>query len=422
MGWLPYLVVLPLLVLIQQLFPGRLGKAVRVGDEKAYVDCGGRPEPYAPDQFLRVPFMAWLSTQAHRFSDNPERALRSFSSAASQLSIVASMLSAQFLGGPLSALALGLILTLMPGRIILSHHIWPDIWLGLWLSLACLTLIHPDLPPDLRALFLGSIAALAFLTRLDALLLAPLSGFALAPLSAWHWGLILLPTLTAFALLSVHNARRHQIPWPDNTWMFNLMIAAAETEHDQNEVVLVEEEIFQASTVWKELPYQGHLRSGLASARQLSLRPVRTIRGMVSRFWASLGPDSFVLHRVLPPEGSAYPNIPAGLNRKLVMALTLAFPIFAAATLLTLLISKPAMPVFIWPTLAMAFGGLIHNRTRYRQAWLPGAALLLAPAIGEPEFWARLVSSEAAPAWLASVGLASALIWFQVRRDTRTKA
>ncbi len=95
----------------------------------------------------------------------------------------------------------GLLLTLMPGRIILSHHIWPDIWLGLWLSLACLALVYPDLPPDLRALLLGSVAALAFLTRFDALLLAPFSGFALAPESIWHWVLILLPTLAAFALL-----------------------------------------------------------------------------------------------------------------------------------------------------------------------------------------------------------------------------
>jgi hypothetical protein len=419
MGWLPFLIVLPLLVLIQQLVPGRLGKVVRVGDEKDYIDCGGRPDPYAPAQFLRVPLMTWLSRQTHRYSDNPEAALRSASSAASLLSILAGMLSAQLLGGPMAALILGLVLTLMPGRIILSHHIWPDIWLGLWLSLACLVLIYPDLPPDLRALLLGGIATLAFLTRFDALLLAPFSGFALAPLSVWHWVLILLPTLTAFALLSIRNARRHQIPWPDNTWMFNLMISAAETKRDQSEPVLVEQEVFEVSTVWKRLSQQHRLDTSVTSVRQLLLRPLRTLRGLATRFWASLGPDSFILFRLLPPAGAAYPDIPAGLNRGLAMALTLAFPVFSAATLLALLVSKPAPPIFIWPTLAMALGSLIHNRTRYRQAWLPGAALLLAPAIGEPGFWAQLFGSEAALAWFISIGLASALIWFPVRPDIK---
>jgi hypothetical protein len=416
-GWLPYLIVLPLLILIQQLMPRWLGLPARIGDENGYVECGGRPDPYAPGQFLRVPLMAWLSRQAHRLSDEPENVLRSASSVVSLGCILISMLSAQLLGGPLAALLVGLLLTLMPGRIILSHHIWPDIWLGLWLSLACLILIYPDVPANLQALLLGSVAALAFLTRFDALLLAPFCGFSLMPLSLLHWTLVLLPTLVVFVFLSVRNARRYRIPWPDNTWMFNLMITAGETDHDQSGLVRVEQGIFEVSGNWKQISYQQRLTSSFASFRRILSRPVRAFKGVLTRAWASLGPDHFVLHRLLPPGGSAYPNIPAGLNRLLTIALTIGFPLFTAITVLALLVSKPTVPVFIWPTLAMVVGSLIHNRTRYRQAWLPGAALLLAAAMAQADIRALLLTAGAIPAWLIGIGLASALISFRVRPD-----
>ena len=419
-GWLPFLIVLALLVLIQRFILNCLGRRVPVGDENGYVTCGSRPDPYAPGLFLRVPLMAWLSKQAHRFSDHPEHTLRSASHVVSMLSIIASMFSAQLLGGPVATLVVGVLLTLMPGRIILSHHLWPDVWLSLWLSLSCLVLVYPDLTPEMRALLLGSIAALAFLTRFDALLLAPLSGVALTPPSLWLWLLILLPTLTVFALLSIRNFRRYQIPWPDNTWMFNLMVSAAETDSKQSGPVLIEHGVAKAVTDWSALSYDHRTRSSMIGVYRLFLSPGKTLWGLLTRFWASLGPDSFVLHRLLPPVGEGYPDIPVGFNRILTLALVLAFPLFVSTTLLALLVSKPAMPIFLWPTLAVAFGSLIHNRTRYRQAWLPGAALVLATAVGEPDFWTRISSSESTLAWLISIGMASALIMFRVRPDVRT--
>ena len=128
MGWLPYLFVLLVLALIQLSFRRALGQAVRSGDEDNYIECGAQADPYSPNLFLRVPLMAWLSKQAHRFSGDPEQALRSATGVASTMSILASMISAQVLGGLQAALLIGLLLAVMPGRIILSHHIWPDIW------------------------------------------------------------------------------------------------------------------------------------------------------------------------------------------------------------------------------------------------------------------------------------------------------
>ena len=396
-----------------------MGPVVRVGDENGYIKCGALADPYIPGQFLRVPLMAWLSKQAHRYSSNPEYMLRSATSVASTVSILATMLSAQFLGGVQAAFLIGLLLVLMPGRIILSHHIWPDIWLGLWLSLACLILVSPELPSNLRALLLGTVAALAFITRFDALLLAPFVGFGMAPLSILHWILILAPVLIIFIGLSLRNARRYQIPWPDNTWMFNVMIADGEAKREQAGRFQVPHEVQIVLAEWKNLTQQGRLASSLASLRRLLARPVRAFWGVLLRLWASLGPDNFVLHMLLPPEGTAYPEISERLHHGLQSVLIFAFPMFASATVLAFLVAGPPAPLILWPTLALAVGSLIHNRTRYRQAWLPGAALLLISAMSEPGFWPTLLSAESTVEWVVSVGLALALIRFRIRPDTR---
>ena len=417
MSWLPYLFVLLVLALIRLSFRRALGQAVRQGDEDNYIKCGAQADPYSPNQFLRVPLMAWLSKQAHRFSGDPEQALRSATGVASTMSILASMISAQVLGGLQAALLIGLLLAVMPGRIILSHHIWPDIWLGLWLSLVCLILIYPGLPPNLRTLLVGAVAALAFLTRFDALLLAPFVGFSLAPLPVWHWLFILLPTVTVFAILSIRNARRYQIPWPDNTWMFNLMIAARETDYERPGQVQIEHNVQKVLVDWEKLTFQDRLASSVASLRRLMVRPVRAFLGLLTRAWATLGPDSFVLHRLLPPDGVAYPEISRPFSHGLRIALIIAFPMFVSATMLALMVAGPPASVILWPTLALAASSLIHNRTRNRQAWLPGAALLLAQAASESSFWPVLLSGNSVPAWIVSIGIAVALICFRVRPD-----
>lgn len=394
-----------------------MGPVKRVGDESRYIKCGARADPYSPELFLRVPLMAWLSKQAHRYSSHPEHMLRSATNVASTVTILASMISAGILGGTQASLLIGLLLVFMPGRIILSHHIWPDIWLGLWLSLACLILVWPGLSLNLSAVLLGTVAALAFVTRFDALLIAPFAGFALAPLSIWQWAFILLPTLVIFVALSIRNARRYQIPWPDNTWMFNIMITAGETEQKQTARMQVNDEVRKVVVIWNQLTHPDRFNTGIASLRKLVERPVRALFGVFLRLWASMGPDSFVLQRLLPPSGLAYPDISGHFLRVLQISLKLAFPIFASMIILALLVSRSPAPDFLWPTLAVAAATLIHNRTRYRQAWLPGAALLLVSAASAPGFWSKLLSVESATAWLVGIGLAVALIRLRVRPE-----
>jgi len=417
MSWIPYLLFLFFMVFLQLSVRRVLGPMKMVGDENGYIACGAQVDPYRPEMLLRVPLMAWLSKQAHRYSSNPERFLRSATSLASMVTILVTMVSARITGGDAIAILVGLILVFMPGRLVLSHHIWPDIWLGLWLSLFCLVLVYPDLPPGLRAQLLGLVAALAFMTRFDALLLAPVTAFGVAPMAPWDWVFILSPTLLVFMVLSIRNAHRYRIPWPDTTWMFNLMIAAGETGQESASKVLVDQEVFKTATAWNQLSDPDRFATSITSIRRLLALPTRAIVGMFLRLWASIGPDSFVLHRLLPPTGCAYPEISERLNRGLGIALVLVFPVFISAALLALLVADQPVAVIIWPTIAFGVTSLFHNRTRYRQAWLPGAALLLVTTICTQGFWAMLLSPGSIIKWVACVGLALALIRFRVRSD-----
>ncbi len=417
MSWLPYILVLSVMVLVQWLLRRAMGPVVSIGDEYGYISCGGQADPYRPKAFLRAPLMAWLSKQSHRYSTRPEQTLRLATSVASATTILVSMISAQILGGTQASLLIGFLLVFMPGRIILSHHIWPDIWLGLWLSLVCLILVWPGLSLNQIAVSLGMVAALAFITRFDALLLAPFTGFGVMPLSFWQWMFILVPTLIVFAGLSIRNARRYKIPWPDNTWMFNMMIAAGETEQKRADQIRIEREVGKAFVVWNQQSQPDRFSSGVASFRKLAARPVRAFTGLFLRLWASLGPDSFVSQRLLPPMGLAYPEISGRFNHGLQFALKFAFPVFASATVLAMLVAKSPAPAFLWPTLALAAATLIHNRTRYRQTWLPGAALLLVSALSTPGFWSKLLSVDSTVEWLLAISLAVALIFFRVRLE-----
>lgn len=417
MGWLVFLLALLILATIQYLVRRELGPIEKVGDECGYIKCGAQQDPYQPGVFLRVPFMAWLSKQCHRFSSNPESMLRTTTSIASLVTILVSMISARILGGDGAAILIGLILACMPGRVVLSHHIWPDIWLGLWLSLFCLVLIHPDLSAGLRAQLLGLVAALAFMTRFEALLLAPVTGLGMAALTMFEWVFILSPTLLVFIVLSLRHAYRYQIPWPDTTWMFNLMIAAGETDQEKASKVFVDQEVFKVATAWKKLSEPDRLAASISSLRRLLQWPNRVIVGMFLRLWSSIGPDNFVLHRLLPPYGSAYPEISDRFKQVLGIALIITFPVFISSTLLALLVADQSVAVIIWPTMAFGVTSLFHNRTRYRQAWLPGAALLLVTMVCTQGFWARLMSAESIVSWVVCVGLALALIRFRVRSD-----
>ena len=417
MGWLPYLLVLLVLVLVQLSVRRALSPIIRVGDENAYINLGAQDDPFQPALFVRVPFMAWLSKQCYRFSSDPVDLLRKTSGFASIATILVSMISARILGGDGAAILVGLMLGLMPGRIILSNHIWPDIWLGLWLSLLCLILVYPDLPASPRALLIGLVAALSFMTRFDTLILAPVTGLGMASLSSMEWILVLSPTVLAFITLSIRNARRYGVPWPDTTWMFNLMIAAGETGQKKASKVLVDKEVVKVFMVWRKLENPDRFIACTASIRHLFAWPGRAISGMFLRLWASIGPDSFVLHRLLPPFGTAYPEISTWLGKLFSVVLVFSFPVFFSATILVLLVADQPVAVIIWPTVAYGVTSLFHNRTRYRQAWLPGATLLFVAVVCTEGFWAMLMSTESIVKWVVCVGLAVALIRYRVRSD-----
>lgn len=419
MSWLPYPVVLLAIVLVHAAAGRILGRRQRVGDESDYVIRARLADPYEPRLFVRVPFMAWLAARAHRLGADPERALRAAGSAASGASVLITMASAHILAGAQVALAIGLLLALLPDRAVLSGHIWPDNWLALWLALVCLLVIVPGPSPDLRAALVGVVAALAFLTRLDAVLLGPFVAIGLAPVSARQWLLMVLPTALTFAALTLRNARRYGILWPDNTWMFNVMVAGGEAQRRRSVRMLVDQEVQRVLAEWHGLTDRQRFARAMSGLRVLSKRPLRALGDVLARLWASFGPDSFAMDRLLPPHGSAYPEINAPATRLLRIALTVAFPVLVSVAILIVAVGRPPPAWILWPTLAMMVGSLIHNRTRYRQAWLPGAALLVAAAMADPEFWPALFSADSLPAWILSAVVGVALARFRIRADIR---
>lgn len=382
---LPYLVVTVVMWGISRV-QRRMGPRIPVGDEVSYLQSAAQDDPDYPRPFLRMPFMTHLASWAGRLSADPEATLRRLTDGASWLTVLLCMLGGHIIGGPWAGLLAGLLVALSPGRIVLSRHIWPDIWLGLWLAAACLVMVWPGLSPDARALLLGLAAMQAFLTRFDAILLAPMAAWASHSPSVGDLALILLPTLVVAVLLSLRNLHRYGIALPDNTWLFNLTVAAQELDGPGRSPRRVGALVSRSLGRWSVQDQATNLDLGWRSLGRLARRAPRAALDALLRGWAALGPDSFALHRLLPPAGKAYPLIPAGLNRWLGRALV-AYPTgLSALALLACWMAGAVDRSLLLLSLSLFLGSLAHLRTRYQQAWLPGLVLLTVSAFAQPQF------------------------------------
>jgi hypothetical protein len=387
-----------------------LGSTRLVGDERGYVERGAGPDPLGPTMFLRVPFLPILSVLANRTA-RPELALRALSQAASILAVAATTLAAWFVVGPVVAVLAGTVLAVLPSRALYANHIWPDPWLALWLSLLCLLVVLPELELHTRCAMAGMVCALAFCTRFDALLCTPFTLLAIDGIDAPGLAWVVLPTALCFAGLSLRNRSRYGLALPDDTWMFNLLVAAREVEIDPP--ASVETVVGDVASEWRTI--------GAAQRRALLRREIggkvgRLLPGAVRRAWSMCGPDTFARERLLPPLGKAYEAPSPSTVRALRLVLRMEFPVLVSFTLAALIFQGDLSPYWGWPTLALAAGNVLHARTRYRQAWLPGL-LLMAATTPDSSSWGQLFAAGSLPFWATAVVVCSLLAFFELRPE-----
>jgi hypothetical protein len=397
-------------VAAQWVFRALLGKSLLVGDERNYLEHGAGPDPFGPSMFLRVPFLPALSLVANRTA-RPEPMLRALSQAASVLAVAATTLAAWIAAGPEVAVLAGMVLALLPSRVLYANRIWPDPWLALWLSLLCLLLVLPGLELHTRCAMAGVVCALAFCTRFDALLCAPLTLLAIDGIDTPGLAWVVLPTALSFFGLSLRNHFRYGLALPDDTWIFNLLVAARELE--SNPPASVETVVGDVASQWRALG-AGQRRTLLR--RQLGGRAGKLLPGAVRRAWSMCGPDTFARERLLPPLGKAYAAPSKAAVRVLRLALRMEFPVLVSFALAASLYLGKLNLSWGWPTLALALGSIFHARTRYRQAWLPGL-LLIAATAPDKALWGQLLAREFLPFWAAILVTSCLLAFFELRPE-----
>ena len=367
-----------LALVLQLAILGGLAPRLLVGDEDEYLSRSRSKDPLDPATFLRPPLLPWMVALCAAGGDEKTEArVRLLMALTSVGSVVLTTVAGWHLGGwPVAAVSGGLLL-LHPERLILGCHIWPDSPLAMVVALINLALItSPPVPP----LALGIACALGVLVRVDAVVLPPLVLLAMAAqggLPATSVLGVAAPSAVLLALLTVRNARRYGVVLPDDTWAFNLMVAAEEITDEAPGEFALEPLIARVSGEWSSMTIEGRSRAGLAALGRIVRSPGRVGRSVVRRTLTLIGPDTFVRQKLLGST-TVYPRLgPAG-RRLLPAMLQVASPMLVAAIVVGVFLHRPTAAYAI-PSLGLiAVAALAHARTRYRLAVLPTLCLLAA--------------------------------------------
>jgi hypothetical protein len=313
--------------------------------------------------------------------------------------------------GPSGALVSGVIFMLLPDRIVLSQHIWPDILLGLVHAGLVLLLLGWDGGGALVPWLLGSLAAVAVLIRIDALVLLPAltAYWATGPMDdgAVELAALWVPALASVGLLTLHNQRRYGIALPDTTALFNVSLLAVEHRAAGGPSVPVPDLVNSAWPEWEQSSHQGRVEGFVRAVAQIARDPVRLARGAFGRMRQMLGPDSFAIDRLLVPGTGAYPDLASPVRAGLRLALRVSFPCLTALAIAGL-VSGSGRVDYLFPALAtLLVACLFQARTRFRYAGLPAMTIAATSgifALVEPEarWTALLVMAVAAPILLSS--------------------
>lgn len=364
-------------VWVQVLPPRGFRRRTPIGDEIEYLARARGSDPFGPVPFLRVPlFIAFV-----RLARGRERATAALLAAVALVTIGLTAAAGWLAAGPAGALLVGGLYLLLPDRWLLGRHLWPDTLLAVFQAGLLLLVLASGRGLEFSPWLPGSVAALAVLTRIDALVLVPALVVEAMLRGASTDGLALaLPSLVALVLLSLWNAWRHGRPWPDTTVGFNLMVLA---EEERRPGAAVEQVVGAAWARWD--PAVGRSSSGPSVLR----RPGALVLGALRRLVSMLGPDTFGRERLLGDAPGAYPELGARPRRWLRSLLRWSFPALVALAAGGA-VAQPALcraPLTVALATFLA-SSLVHARTRYRYPLLPhlafcgGLGLL---ALGDPE-------------------------------------
>ena len=267
-----------------------------MGDEIEYIKRGHSTNPYRFHLFHRLPVLPTVA-RLGALTPHPATVLRLTSAFLGAAAIAATAGAATRAGGPVIAILLCLFLLLMPERIVLCSRIWPDVYLAAATSgiALILTLTPSPLENNASAVLTGLFVAFSVLVRLDALVLIPAVTVAWISINgSFHLSSIFFivgPPVAAFLGWWLISKVFFGENWPDTTWKFNLGIAVQDASAQTAGGTIITDDLIEE--------YRSRKLS--RSRGQSDTPPSRTahIRSMVSRLRAMVGPDTFVVGKLL---------------------------------------------------------------------------------------------------------------------------
>jgi hypothetical protein len=333
MSTLAMLVVAAAATAVQVVIRLGLGRRRPVGDEMEYLARATSSDPFGPTPFLRVPLMATFV----RLTGPDEGRIRNACSVVAIATVVLVAAAGLTVHGPAGAIVSGTLFMLLPDRILLSQHIWPDVLLGLVHAGLVAVILGWGGRGTLFPCLLGLAAAIAVLVRIDALVLlpaltvlgvnGPVDDGAIGVAALW------VPALALLGLLTLYNRRAYGIALPDNTALFNVSVLAAEHRSAAEPSVPVDALVRSIWPEWEESTDRGRVDGFRRALAQIAREPARLARGLVGRVRQMLGPDSFARDRLLAPETGAYPELAPLLRAAFTSALRVSFPCLATLAL-----------------------------------------------------------------------------------------
>lgn len=404
---LPFAVILAVIVALQVGLLATLRPSALVGDEKDYLYRGGWADPHNPTVYLRVPLFPELSRWINILSCNPERAWRWVNILFSNASAGIVLWAAYTVGGETALLISGLCLVLLIERQLLAQHIWPDTLLSLFNSILLLLLMtYPHTVSS--ALMLGVVLMMSVMTRIEQLVLLPAVVVVLTQKIGYidyiMITLVLAPAIVSLLLWTLVAKLRYGIGWPDTTWMFNVDLMKGELSAQQAGVHSINPMVADVHLKWIQMQGKGNAPKTNTIEPMPLPKLLQTFLAKGLSFWGS---DSFVVGRLLPPSGHAYPGMDAGLLRLLKVLLRWTFPLVSLTCLWAVLIA-PSIGYYMIPAIFLYLATVsVHFRTRYRLNLIPwlvvaGAVALSNISVADLniQHWAILIALYLFGIWL----------------------
>ena len=334
------------LAVLPKLRPKRL-----IGDESEYATV---EPPNVP--WIRVPGQRWLIQGALRFTAHP--VWLNIGLSILTIAILAGYCALHF-GAP-AAIFVVIAMLFSVERIVLSHHLWPDIGLGL--VLVCVSLLAASNLASAPVL-VAVLAAMALTLRIEAAALCVVASLSPVLTSTGTGWVTIVPALicaTAVVALSVRAKLLHGIFWFDTTVPFNWRVA-------------------QKSVAMPDAPLNQVMRS-VAEGSSNPAQPGRAMAHLpvlLSRIRTYIGAETFIRQSLLRDNRAEYADA-NWLDANHLIRLNLKYGFTFLVVMF--LIFSPLMPISIWVTFSavVILYTAVQTRSRYRMVVLPTMVLGIA--------------------------------------------